>query len=137
MARLFSFRIQKPHVSASSVEEYQFKDNFSNACFALSAVIIGLGGFFVYKNVSLLPPQIPLFFAQPWGAERLGDRNLLWVIPGCLAIFFFINYAFSLFVYKQELIIARLLGAFLLIWSILGLFIVWNIVNLVVTPMYW
>jgi hypothetical protein len=137
MSRSFLSKIAKPNVNSPAVDDYQFKDNVSNICFALSALFICLGAYFVYKNVPLLPPQIPLFFSQPWGFERLGDRILLWAIPGCLGIFFFINYAFSLLVYKQELIIARLLGSFLLLWSVLGLFIVWNIVNLVILPVYW
>lgn len=137
MPRSFLSRITRTQSTVPLVEDYQFKDNFSNVCFAVSAVIIGISALFVYKNVALLPPQIPLFFSQPWGDQRLGDRVLLWIIPGCLAIFFFMNYAFSLFVYKQELIIARLLGAFLLVWSLLGLYMVWNIVNLVIVPVYW
>ena len=75
----------------------------------LSAACI-LGGllFFVIKVWSL-PPLIPLFYNRPWGMPQLGTwLNLLVVLLGACGLLL-INTTLALRIYKNALLLARIL----------------------------
>ena len=42
-----------------------------------------------------LPPEVPLFYSQPWGKEQLASPWMLLILPGLTLVVFLINFAFS------------------------------------------
>lgn len=53
----------------------------------------------VYRH---LPPQIPLFYSQPWGKNQLANRAWLWLLPGSSLVFSLINLRISSHNLNQE-----------------------------------
>jgi hypothetical protein len=45
---------------------------------------------FILK-INHLPPQIPLFYSNPWGEDQLGDTWMLFFLPLILNIVFLVN----------------------------------------------
>lgn len=69
-----------------------------------------------------LPPQLPLFYSLPRGNEQLGNPILLLLLPILSVLVLLINTVISLFIYKREKLLARIimtLGCF----TILAMFI--------------
>ncbi|MEX2028612.1 MAG: hypothetical protein WD988_03910 [Candidatus Curtissbacteria bacterium] len=67
----------------------QAQENFARDRFALSVYIFGLISLLAQSSLILvswgkLPPQIPLFYSRPWGAEMLSSPLGLWILPGLL-----------------------------------------------------
>jgi hypothetical protein len=56
-----------------------------------------------------MPPQIPLWYSRPWGADELAAPIWLFLLPiGSLAIFF-INLLISMYVTAEYLIFTQVL----------------------------
>jgi hypothetical protein len=132
------FRSLKPQTRfIPDVADYQFNDRISNASFVAAFILLLINALLVWINFTSLPPEIPLFLQRPWGEEQLADKNLIWIQPGLLVIFFLINYAISLVTLKKEPLTARVLGGTILICSLMSLISVWNIMNLVIRVKLW
>jgi hypothetical protein len=59
---------------------------------------------FLWKY-STLPPQIPLFYSQPWGEDQLVDYWLIVLLPILLHVFFFLNiYLYNRFFFPDYLL---------------------------------
>lgn len=56
-------------------------DGWSKAFLALAALLTLAQIALVAFYGSRLPPQIPLFYSLPWGAERLAESRWLWLLP--------------------------------------------------------
>ncbi|MDQ3239251.1 MAG: hypothetical protein M3P33_01890 [bacterium] len=119
------------------VKDYQFHDKVSNLCFIVAFVIIVIEFLFVWINFSQIPPQIPLYFQKIWGVAQLAERQMIWLQPGLMLIFFLLNYGISIFNAGKEPLTARILGVTVLICSVMSVVSVWNIVQLVVVPKLW
>ena len=137
--KLFKTMKQNARVTppALNVVDYQFNDRISNIVFILAFVFIGINIFLVWLNHTFLPPEIPLYLQRNWGAEQLAGRDMIWLQPGLLVLFFLINYAISLLFLKSEPLTARILGGTVFICSIMSLISVWNIMNLVIAVKMW
>jgi Na+/melibiose symporter-like transporter len=120
-----------------SVSDYQFNDRISNLSFALSILIIIVCFLLVVINYNSLPPEIPQYLQRQWGVEQLAPRNMIWLQPGLLLVFFLTNYAISLFTMKNEPLTARILGGTILICSFMSLIALWNSMNLVISVKLW
>lgn len=83
----------------------------------LSIIII----FFKWKNI---PPQVPLWYFQPWGNDRLANPVFLFIYPISTVIIHIVNIIFAaLFlnehrVFAQALFVSSLFIAFLSIISV-------------------
>ena len=52
-----------------------------------------------------LPPQIPLYYSQPWGESQLADSWMIFLLPVFLNLLFFINqYIFNKYYADNSLI---------------------------------
>ena len=47
-------------------------------------------GLFIWR-LSKLPPQIPLFYSQPWGEDQITDSWMIIILPLTLNILFILN----------------------------------------------
>jgi hypothetical protein len=65
--------------------------NLVRIVFSLIILMIILAAL-VYHH---LPPQIPLFYSQPWGENQLADKTWLWLLPSVSLVFTLINLRLS------------------------------------------
>ncbi len=85
------------------------KDSVTFWGFVISGICIVLSLLFVAIFYHLLPPFIPIYNKLPWGYARLGT-TVEFFIPIVLTIIFcIINVIFSMYVYKKEVLLARIL----------------------------
>lgn len=69
-----------------------------------------LGALYIAFSYSLLPPLLPLFNQMPWGYQRLGTKEQLFM-PITLSSFILIGNSIAAFyVYKPSPLIGRLLS---------------------------
>lgn len=74
-------------------------------------IYILLGGNFLMLIVFILrwskmPPEIPLFYSQPWGERQLADWWVIFLLPIILNLLFFFNrYSQKKFFPENQLVI--------------------------------
>ena len=83
------------------------KDKFY--IFSLIAIVIllllqFLAIAFFYKYI---PPQIPIFYSQPWGQEQLADKKLIFLFPIQLILLLIINYFLAALFFLKEKLLAK------------------------------
>ena len=83
------------------------KDKFY--IFSLIAIVIllllqFLAIAFFYKYI---PPQIPIFYSQPWGQEQLADKKLIFLFPIQLILLLIINYFLTALFFLKEKLLAK------------------------------
>ena len=59
-----------------------------------------------------LPPQLPLFYSRPWGEAMLASKIFLWILPAIAIFCPLINFLTSLFFFKQNQYLKRVLATF-------------------------
>ena len=59
---------------------------------------------FFYKYI---PPQIPIFYSQPWGQEQLAGKKLIFLFPIQLILLLIINYFLAAFFFLKEKLLAK------------------------------
>jgi len=79
-----------------------------------------------------LPPELPLFYNQPWGKEQLTTPLGLFVLPALSLIVFLINLAFVSFIPKEEKLIQKMLWAAAAVFNFLCLVTLIKIIFLIV-----
>lgn len=57
-----------------------------------------------------LPPEVPIWFSRPWGAEQLGSSWFLLLFPVASLFWYAINVLFSLHVTKEHLVFSQALS---------------------------
>lgn len=71
-----------------------------------------------FWRLSVLPPQVPLFYSMLWGEQQLGDRWMIFIIPVVLDVLIYINgYVHKKYFLENKLIskILEFLNIFLII----------------------
>jgi len=72
-----------------------------------------------YKNI---PPQIPLFYSRPWGAEQLANKFNLFILPGTLFGLLITNLILTvLFLTKEKLLVKIFMATNILVSLLLGI----------------
>lgn len=104
----------------------------SNLILAISFLLVLASALVVHLTLSSLPPEVPLWYTLPWGAERLSFPRGLYTIPIAEAAAFFVN----LLIYwglvkKREETAAQVFASLSLAVSLLLTLSVLRIINLV------
>lgn len=94
----------------------------------LFLVIQGLLLFFKYND---LPPQIPIFYSQPWGESQLGNSSSIFILPSISLVILFINNSLAVYYLKSSPLISRILVVVSLLTSIFSTIAVFKIISLV------
>lgn len=79
-----------------------------------------------------LPPELPLFYSQPWGKEQLTTPFGLFIIPGFSLVIFLINFALLFFLAKEEKLIPKILEITTVVFNLLCLLTLVQIIRLVI-----
>ncbi|MDO8639406.1 MAG: hypothetical protein Q7R53_00635 [bacterium] len=100
--------------------------------FLISFILIVLTFLFIILNFKNLPPFIPIFNQMPWGNERLGNKEQIF-IPFFIALLLFVsNNIFSLKFYNSVPLISRIFCVTGVLISFLTLLLIIRTVLLVV-----
>lgn len=105
--------------------------------------IIKLGTYFslgflflhiIYISVlySYLPPFLPLFNQMPWGEERLGVKNEIFLPFLTTVSFFSLNLFLSMRLYEKMPLLARILSITSLLICVLSLVFVVRTIQLII-----
>lgn len=93
-------------------------DSIIKTSFYFSLGVIILTCVLILLTFSRLQPLIPFLNSQPWGPDRLYTSKAVFVIPFILAGVFLINNILSIYYYKENTLVSRILSfnAFLFIF---------------------
>jgi len=107
-----------------------FEDKLIKRYFKLSLFLISTSLLFIVLKFRELPPQVPLFYSLPWGEKQLTNKFYLFLLPFGSIIILLSNIFLAKNV-KEELLIAKLLLAGALLFSILSTITLIKIILLV------
>lgn len=85
----------------------------------------------IFVKFNDLPPQIPLYYSLPWGANGLASSSALFIIPVASIIIFLVNSILAAFSLIKHILFSRLLLIFSLLFSLLSLYTLTRIIFLV------
>lgn len=58
----------------------------------------------------LLPPQVPLWYAKPWGADQLASPYWLFILPFSSLVIFAVNILLSVYLTAEYLVFTQTLS---------------------------
>ena len=103
-----------------------------NLLFSLSLLISLAQILILFSIWRFLPPQVPLFYSQPWGNSQLANPVYLILLPAISLGLLVINLFLSLSFLKKELLGRYLFSSSALAVSFLNLISLIQIVRLVI-----
>lgn len=68
----------------------------------------------------LLPPQVPLWYDKPWGADQLASYYWLFILPAGSLVIFFINIILSVYLTSDLLVFSQILSLTSFVVSLLS-----------------
>lgn len=84
-------------------------DQFVRISLFLSFLFVAPLVFIIIYTFESLPPLVPFFNSMPWGEERLYYSNISIFLPIILLLTFSINVFLSVAIYKQFVIVSRII----------------------------
>lgn len=95
----------------SNVEKGLAGDKFSLYVLIISIISIIVQCILVAVNWNRLPPEVPLFYSQPWGERILTQPIFILILPLIVLAFTSLNY-FLILRINEELFLRRTITAF-------------------------
>ena len=86
--------------------------------FVIALFVLSVG--LLVWRFPVLPPEVPLWFSRPWGADQLASRYWLILLPVSSLLWYGIDVLISIYVTTEYLIFTKLLFLSALIVSILS-----------------
>jgi hypothetical protein len=93
-------------------------------CFVVSV------GLIIWRH-PLLPPQIPLWYSQAWGTDRLAGSLWIFLLPVSSLLWYFIDVILSIYVTRDHYTFSQVLFVSSLFVAVFSLITVANILFLV------
>ena len=87
---------------------------------------------YVWYRYNDLPPEVPLFYSRPWGAEQLANSSLILLLPLLSLVIMLFNNLLAVFFLHSHSLLSRLLIITSLIFSALSLITIFRSINLVI-----
>lgn len=97
--------------------------------FVLVLFVISL--FLILWRWQILPPQVPLWYAKPWGEDQLARPAFLFVLPGTIIVFHLLNIIAAYYLSAKHALFTQLLFANTLLVSLLSFTALVKILSLV------
>jgi uncharacterized membrane protein len=96
----------------------------TNIIFIIAQVLL------IFLTQNKLPPQIPLFYSNPWGSNQLADKFMIAILPVLSGTILISN----LFLAKisKDKVLAKLLNFASLVFSLFCLISIIKIIRLVI-----
>lgn len=83
----------------------------------------------IFLNYDKLPPEVPMWFLQPWGVQQLAARELLWLFPGLAIGVLAVNLLLVVYLYRRQPFLVNIVMSTSTFGSIFILMITVNILN--------
>lgn len=117
---------KRPIQKFYEIEEGVSRDKFSLSVLIFSIFSILLQGLLILINWKKLPPELPLFYSQPWGEKMFARPLFLFILPVIVFVFTALNYWILLStwenIFLRRIIIAfTFLGSFFCTYSLIKL----------------
>lgn len=64
----------------------------------------------LFINLPSLPPQLPLFYSQPWGEKQLATIPQFLVLPSVVVLITLINLMISWHLHSSQIVLKRMLA---------------------------
>lgn len=100
--------------------------------FRYNIFLISLQFAYLFWMYPKLPNQIPLYLSQPWGESWLAPVSLIFILPSFSLIVIFLNSSIAMLIHHQWSLLAKLLLAFSLVFTIMSSVSLYQIINLVI-----
>jgi len=107
------------------------RDKFFSVSFILMIIFFLVSVILIFMKINSLPPQVPLFYSQPWGLEQLASKDNLFLIPVTLGGILLINLILSLIFWNKSQFLTKVLIGLALICSFLTILTLIQILLLV------
>lgn len=98
--------------------------------FRWNIFLISLQFTYLFWRYPNLPNQIPLYFSRPWGESWLAPLPFIFLLPSFSLITLLVNSSIALLIHRQWSLLAKLLLAFSLVFTILSSVSLYQIINL-------
>jgi hypothetical protein len=79
-------------------------------CFYGSLGLLLIALILIVVFYTKLPPVIPIFQQLPWGYDRLGTKETIFIPLGISLLLFVVNFLFSAMYYERLPLVARMLS---------------------------
>ena len=86
--------------------------------FVIGLFVLSIG--LLLWRFPVLPPQVPLWFSRPWGADQLASPYWLFLLPASSVLWYGINVLLSIYVTAEYLIFTQILFLSSLMVSLLS-----------------
>lgn len=100
--------------------------------FFLSFIIIIVSSVYILVSYSKLPPFLPIYNQMPWGDERLGRKEEIFIPILLSVVALTFNFIFAAALYKKMPIISRIVGVTALLICFFVLLITFRTILLVI-----
>lgn len=90
-----------------------------------------LGMILIVSRWTSLPPQLPLWYAKPWGDDQLAWRGWIFILPVGALLIYLVNLILSVYLAAEYLIFAQILALTSLVVSLMSLIALAKIIFLV------
>lgn len=97
--------------------------------FVLALFLLSI--FLILWRWQILPPQVPLWYAEPYGEEQLAHPAFLFLLPASVIVFYVVNIIAAYYLSAKHAIFTQLLFANSLLVSLLSFAALVKILSLV------
>lgn len=115
----------------SDVERGIVQDKFSFYVLIISIISIIVQCILVAVNWNRFPPEVPLFYSQPWGEKILTGPIYILILPLIVLAFMSLNYFLILRV-REELFLRRTITAFNLLIAFFCVYSIFKLISLLI-----
>ena len=85
----------------------------------------------LFLKFNNLPPQIPLYYSQPWGEAQIVPVSYIFILPMLSVVILLLNNVLAVFLLKSIQLLSRLLVITSLVCSAFATFTLFQIISLI------
>lgn len=108
-----------------------WQDKTSLVILRWNLLLITIQFVYLFFRYNSLPPEVPLFFSEPWGGTWLAPLPALFLLPFFSLLIGLSNHLIALTIYLKWPLLSRLLIVFSLVFSVLAFLSLYQVINLV------
>ena len=94
-------------------------DKTSRISYVYAILLVVVVSVLISMFLGKLPPEIPLYFTQPWGESRLAPKQMLYLLPFIAFVFLVINLMFARTIRHLSPLLPRVLAVSTLVITLM------------------
>jgi len=108
-----------------------WQEKVNNLFFRWNIIAILVQFALLFLKLNDLPPQLPLFYSEPWGESQLVSASTIFLLPILSLAVILINHFLAALFHSQYRLFSRILIIISLVYSLFSLISLWQIIFLV------